>query len=135
VLYGYCLELSAEGLPFAPFTGVPRLIGNQRVLNDVMIVITFVPTSWTGHTPLRPALAELDRLGWVARLDLPRLTRREGRELAASLLGGEAHAEHPRAAQALAIPASRTGLVCGPLPPGLGGSARPAGDQSGQLHA
>lgn len=50
MLYGYCLELSAEGLPFAPFTGVPRLIGNQRVLNDVMIVITFVPTSWTGHT-------------------------------------------------------------------------------------
>ena len=24
VLYGYCLELSAEGLPFAPFTGVLR---------------------------------------------------------------------------------------------------------------
>ena len=24
VLYGYCLELSAEGLPFAPFTGMLR---------------------------------------------------------------------------------------------------------------
>jgi DNA-binding CsgD family transcriptional regulator len=24
VLYGYCLELSAEGLPFAPFTGILR---------------------------------------------------------------------------------------------------------------
>ena len=32
---------------------------------------------------------ELDRLGWVARLDLPRLTRREGRELMARLLGRE----------------------------------------------
>jgi predicted ATPase len=34
-------------------------------------------------------LAELDRLGWVLRLSLPRLTRREGRELAAALLGRE----------------------------------------------
>jgi len=172
VLRGHCLELSAGGLPFAPFTGVLRelvhdlgtdgvaallpgrstrelarllpelgepdthadpdeararmfeqvlalfehlaeggplilvvedthwsdrstrdllafLIGNQHVLADVLIVITFRSDELDRRHPLRPVLAELDRLGWVLRLDLPRLTRREGRELAAALLGRE----------------------------------------------
>src|SRR5215471_966491 len=172
VLYGYCLELSAEGLPFAPFTGVLRelvhglgtdgvaallpgrggrelarllpelgepdlhgdpgeararmfeqvlalfgrlaeggpvvlviedahwsdrstrdllsfLVGNQRVLDGVLIVVTFRSDELYRVHPLRPVLAELDRLGWVMRLELPRLTRREGRELAAGLLGRE----------------------------------------------
>jgi DNA-binding NarL/FixJ family response regulator len=172
VLCGYCLELSAEGLPFAPFTGMLRelvhdlgadgvaallpgrsarelarllpelgepgtyadpdeararmfeqaltlfeqlaesgplvlviedmhwsdrstrdllafLIGNQQILADVLIVVTFRSDELGRGHPLRPVLAELDRLGWVARLDLPRLTRREGRELAAALLGRE----------------------------------------------
>ena len=172
VLYGYCLELSAEGLPFAPFTGMLRelvrdlgadgvaallpgggtrelarllpelgepdlradpgeararmfeqaltlfehladggplllvvedahwsdrstrdllsfLIGNQRVLQGVMIVVTFRSDELDRAHPLRPVLAELGRLGWVTRLDLPRLTRREGRELTAGLLGRE----------------------------------------------
>jgi predicted ATPase len=172
VLCGYCLELSAEGLPFAPFTGMLRelvhdlgadgvaallpgrsawelarllpelgepathadpdeararmfeqaltlfeqlaesgplvlvvedahwsdrstrdllafLVGNQQVLADVLIVVTFRSDELDRKHPLRPVLAELDRLGWVVRLDLPRLTRREGRELAAALLGRE----------------------------------------------
>jgi DNA-binding CsgD family transcriptional regulator len=176
VLYGYCLELSAEGLPFAPFTGVLRelvrdlgtdgvaallpgrgtrelarllpelgepdlhgdpgeararmfeqvlalfghlaesgpvalviedahwsdrstrdllsfLVGNQRALDGVLIVVTFRSDElYQGH-PLRPVLAELDRLGWVVRLELPRLTRREGRKLAAALLGHEPEPE------------------------------------------
>jgi DNA-binding CsgD family transcriptional regulator len=172
VLSGYCLDLSAEGLPFAPFTGVLRelvrelgadglaallpgqdarelarllpelgepgtggdpgeararmfeqvlallqhlaeagpvilvvedahwsdrstrdllafLIGNQHALGGVLIVVTFRSDELHRTHPLRPVLAELDRLGWVARLELPRLTRREGRELMASVLGRE----------------------------------------------
>ena len=172
VLSGYCLDLSAEGLPFAPFTGMLRelardlgadgvaallpgqsarelarllpelgepglqgdpgeararmfeqmlallehlaeagplvlviedahwsdrstrdllafLIGNQHVLVGVLIVVTFRSDELHRRHPLRPVLAGLDRLGWVARLDLPRLTRREGRELMACLLGRE----------------------------------------------
>jgi DNA-binding CsgD family transcriptional regulator len=172
VLLGYCLELSAEGLPFAPFTGVLRelardlgadgvaallpgrgapdlarllpelgepsvhadpgeararmfeqvlallehlaesgpvvlvvedahwsdrstrdlltfLVGNQQILGGVLIVVTFRSDELHRGHLLRPVLAELGRLGWVARLDLPRLTRREGRALMASLLGRE----------------------------------------------
>jgi len=171
-LSGYCLDLGAEGLPFAPFTGVLRelvrelgaegvaallpgqgarelgrllpelgepgtggdpgeararmfeqllallghlaetgpvvlviedahwsdrstrdllafLVGNQRVLGGVLIVVTFRSDELHRGHPLRPVLAELGRLGWVARLDLPRLTRREGRELMAWVLGRE----------------------------------------------
>jgi len=171
VLSGYCLDLSAEGLPFAPFTGVLRelvsdlgadgvaallpgqarelarllpelgepgtqgdpgeararmfeqvlallghlaetapvvvviedahwsdqstrdllsfLIGNQQALGGVLIVVTFRSDELHRGHPVRPVLAELGRLGWVARLDLPRLTRQEGRELATGLLGRE----------------------------------------------
>jgi DNA-binding CsgD family transcriptional regulator len=172
VLSGYCLDLSAEGLPFAPFTGVLRglvrdigadalaallprqgarelarllpelgepvtegdpgeararmfgqvlalldrlaedgpvvlvledahwsdrstrdllafLVGNQRALHGVLIVVTFRSDELSRGHPLRPVLAELGRLGWVTRLEVPRLTRREGRELVAGLLGRE----------------------------------------------
>ena len=172
VVCGYCLELSAEGLPFAPFTGVLRelvhelgadgvaallsgggvpdlarllpelgeptvrgdpgeararmfeqvlvllehlgeagpvvlviedahwsdrstrdlltfLVGNQHVLGGVLIVVTFRSDELHREHPLRPVLAELGRLRWVTRLEVPRLTRREGRELMACLLGRE----------------------------------------------
>ena len=171
-LSGYCLELSAEGLPFAPFTGVLRelvrdlgpdgvagllpglgaqdlarllpelgepaaqadpgeararmfeqvlvllgrlaesgpvillvedahwsdrstrdllafLIGNQQALDGVLILVTFRSDELHRGHPLRPMLAELERLRWVTRLELPRLTRREARELTARLLGRE----------------------------------------------
>ena len=176
VLSGYCLDLSADGLPFAPFTGVLRelvrdlgadglaallpgqgtrelarllpelgepdtagdpgeararlfeqvlallerlaadgtvvlviedahwsdrstrdllafLVGNQRGLRGVLIVVTFRSDELRRGHPLRPVLAELDRLAWVTRLDLRRLTRREGRELMAGLLGREPEPE------------------------------------------
>ena len=176
VLSGHCLGLSAEGLPFAPFTGVLRelvrelaadgltallpgqgarelarllpelgepgaqgdpgeararmfeqmlallehlaqagpvvlviedahwsdrstrdllafLIGNQHILDGVLIVVTFRSDELHRRHPLRPVLAELGRLGWVARLELPRLTRREGRELMACVLGREPELE------------------------------------------
>src|SRR5215469_15860484 len=176
VLSGYCLDLSAEGLPFAPFTGVLRdlihdlgadglaallpgqgarelarllpelgepgiggdpgeararmfeqvlallerlaeagpvvlviedahwsdrstrdllafLVGNQRALHGVLIMVTFRSDELRRGHPLRPVLAELDRLGWVARLEVPRLSHREGRELMASVLGREPEPE------------------------------------------
>jgi ATP/maltotriose-dependent transcriptional regulator MalT len=172
VLSGYCLDLSAEGLPFAPFIGVLRelirdlgadglaallpgqgvrdlarllpelgepgfggdpgeararmfeqvlvllgqlaetgpvvlviedvhwsdrstrdllafLIGNQHALTGVLIVVTFRSDDLHRGHPLRPVLAGLGRLSWVTRLELPRLTRREGRELMAAVLGHE----------------------------------------------
>jgi DNA-binding CsgD family transcriptional regulator len=176
VLSGYCLDLSAEGLPFAPFTGVLRelvrdlgadgvaallpgqgvrelarllpelgepgtegdrseararmfeqvlsllerlaaagpvvlviedahwsdrstrdllafLVANQHGLQGVLIVVTFRSDELHRSHPLRPVLAELDRLGWVTRLELPRLTRRQGRELMAGLLDREPEPE------------------------------------------
>jgi predicted ATPase len=63
------------------------LIGNQRVLAGVLIVVTFRSDELHRSHPLRPVLAELDRHDWVARLELPRLTRREGGALMASVLG------------------------------------------------
>jgi DNA-binding CsgD family transcriptional regulator len=63
------------------------LIGNQHVLAGLLIVVTFRSDELHRRHPLRPVLAELGRLGWVVRLDLPRLTRREGRELMAGVLG------------------------------------------------
>jgi len=172
VVCGYCLELSAEGLPFAPFTGILRelvrdlgvdavagllpaggpsdlarllpelgepaapgdpgeararmfeqmlvlfehlaeagpvvlviedahwsdrstrdlltfLVGNQQALGGVLIVVTFRSDELHREHPLRPVLAELGRLRWVVRLEVPRLTRRQGRELMAGLLGRE----------------------------------------------
>jgi DNA-binding CsgD family transcriptional regulator len=172
VLVGGCLELGADGLPFAPFTGVLRdlvrdlgaeavaslvpgrgarelarllpelgdpesggdpgesrarlfeqvltllehlaaqspvvlviedahwadrssrdliafLIGNQRVLNGVMIVVTFRSDELHRTHPLRPGLAEIGRIAWVERMELPRLTQRDTGELAARILGSE----------------------------------------------
>jgi DNA-binding CsgD family transcriptional regulator len=176
VLCGFCVDLSAEGLPFAPFTGVLRelvrdlgadgvvgllpgqgarelarllpelgepgtggdpgearvrmfeqvlallerlaaagpvvliiedahwsdrstrdllafLVANQHVLRGVLVVVTFRSDDLRRGHPLRPVLAELDRLGWVVRLEVPRLTRREGRELMARVLGREPEPE------------------------------------------
>jgi DNA-binding NarL/FixJ family response regulator len=62
------------------------LIGNQRVLGGVLIVVTFRSDELHRAHPLRPLLAELDRIGWVRRLELPRLTRPEaGSQIAAIL--------------------------------------------------
>lgn len=69
------------------------LVGNQHGLRGVLIVVTFRSDELRRSHPLRPVLAELDRLGWVARLELPRLTRREGRELMARVLGREPEPE------------------------------------------
>ncbi|MFC4588763.1 helix-turn-helix transcriptional regulator [Sphaerisporangium corydalis] len=170
VLIGGCLELSTEGLPFAPFTAVLRklardlgrdgiaallpgggtrglarllpefgepdddgaeararmfeqvlglmehlaelkptiliiedahwadrstrdllsfLIRYQRPDTRLLTLVTFRADELNRTHPLRPLLAELGRIDWVARMDLRRLSRREVVEQAASILDRE----------------------------------------------
>jgi DNA-binding CsgD family transcriptional regulator len=63
------------------------LIGYQRALRNVLIVATFRSDELHRTHPLRPLLAELARIDWVERIDLPPLTRGQAEELAAALLG------------------------------------------------
>jgi DNA-binding CsgD family transcriptional regulator/tetratricopeptide (TPR) repeat protein len=65
------------------------LIGQQRALRGVLIAVTFRSDELHRTHPLRPLLAELARIEWVQRMDLPRLTRGETEELAAGLQGHE----------------------------------------------
>jgi DNA-binding CsgD family transcriptional regulator len=63
------------------------LIGNQRACSGVLIVVTFRSDELHRAHPLRPFLAELDRSGWVQRLELPRLSRQEAGAQIAAILG------------------------------------------------
>ena len=63
------------------------LIGNQRALSGLLIVVTFRSDELHRTHPLRPLLASLDRIAWVERIELPRLTRHDTGELVASILG------------------------------------------------
>jgi DNA-binding CsgD family transcriptional regulator len=65
------------------------LIGQQRELPGTLIAVSFRSDELHRTHPLRPVLAELARIGWVRRMDLPRLTRRETAELAGQILGRE----------------------------------------------
>ncbi|HEX3492935.1 MAG TPA: AAA family ATPase, partial [Streptosporangiaceae bacterium] len=71
------------------------LIGNQQVMRGVHIVVTFRSDELHRGHPLRPLLAELGRIGWVQRLELPRLTRSEATAQIAAIL-----ARDPEPAQA-----------------------------------
>jgi len=62
------------------------LIGNQQVMRGVLIVVTFRSDELHRGHPLRPLLAELGRIGWVQRLELPRLTRSEATAQIAAIL-------------------------------------------------
>ncbi len=63
------------------------LIGYQRALRNVLIVVTFRSDELHRTHPLRPLLAELARIDWVERTELPRLSRGQAEELAAAVLG------------------------------------------------
>jgi DNA-binding CsgD family transcriptional regulator len=65
------------------------LIGNQRVLPGVLIVVTFRSDELHRTHPLRALLAELGRVAWVERFELPRLTRREAAAQMAAILAHE----------------------------------------------
>jgi DNA-binding CsgD family transcriptional regulator len=64
------------------------LIRNQGVLRGLLIVVTFRSDELHRTHPLRPLLAELGRIGWVRRLELPRLSRHEAAEQMATILAG-----------------------------------------------
>jgi DNA-binding CsgD family transcriptional regulator len=63
------------------------LIGNQRVLRGVLIIVTFRSDELHRAHPLRALLAELGRIDWVERIELPRLTRHEAAAQIAAILG------------------------------------------------
>jgi DNA-binding CsgD family transcriptional regulator len=63
------------------------LIGNQRALSGLLILVTFRSDELHRTHPLRPLLASLDRIAWVERMELPRLTRHDTGELAVRILG------------------------------------------------
>jgi DNA-binding CsgD family transcriptional regulator len=65
------------------------LVGSQQVLDRVLIVVTFRSDDLHRTHPVRPLLAELGRLSWVERIELPRLARLQADELAARILGYE----------------------------------------------
>jgi predicted ATPase len=65
------------------------LIGNQRSVSGLLIVVTFRSDELHRNHPLHPMLAALDRIAWVERVELPRLTRADTSELAARILGGQ----------------------------------------------
>src|ERR1700761_5857438 len=64
------------------------LIGYQRAVGNLLIVVTFRSDELHRTHPLRPLLAELVRIDWVDRTELPPLTRGEAEELATVVLGG-----------------------------------------------
>jgi predicted ATPase len=63
------------------------LVSNQPEVPGVQLIATFRSDELHRTHPLRPLLAELTRLSWVQRAELPRLTRRETGELLRVLLG------------------------------------------------
>jgi DNA-binding CsgD family transcriptional regulator len=65
------------------------LVSRQQVLDGVLILVTYRSDEMHRTHPLRPLLAELGRLGWVERMDLPRLSRLHADELVARILGRE----------------------------------------------
>jgi DNA-binding CsgD family transcriptional regulator/tetratricopeptide (TPR) repeat protein len=65
------------------------LIGNQRAIRGLLVVVTFRSDDMHRTHPLRPTLAALDRIDWVERIELPRLTRYDTGDLAARILGRE----------------------------------------------
>jgi ATP/maltotriose-dependent transcriptional regulator MalT len=64
------------------------LIANLPVAR-LLIVVTFRSDELTRTHPLRPLLAELGRISWVERAELPRLTRPEAAAQMAAILGQE----------------------------------------------
>ncbi|WP_284681453.1 helix-turn-helix transcriptional regulator [Sphaerisporangium fuscum] len=65
------------------------LIRYQRPDTRLLTLVTYRSDELHRTHPLRPLLAELSRIDWVARLELRRLTRREVVEQAASILDRE----------------------------------------------
>ena len=69
------------------------LVRNQRALGGLLIIVTYRSDELHRTHPLRPLIAELGRVGWVTRIELDRLTRRETDDLVVRISGGQPPAE------------------------------------------
>lgn len=65
------------------------LIHNQQSLDGLLMIVTYRSEELHRTHPLRPLLAELSRIGWVAGLSLGRLTRQQTSELVAEIIDGK----------------------------------------------
>jgi DNA-binding CsgD family transcriptional regulator len=65
------------------------LIGNQRAIRGLLVLVTYRTDELHRTHPLRPLLAGLDRIDWVQRVDVPRLARAGTGELAGRIVGRE----------------------------------------------
>jgi len=65
------------------------LIRNLPVVDGLLIVASYRSDELHRTHPLRPLLAELDRIDWLELTELPRLSLRQCTELAARILGRE----------------------------------------------
>lgn len=63
------------------------LIGYQRAVGNLLVVVTYRSDELHRTHPLRPLLAELARIDWVDKTELPPLTRGQAEEFAAVVLG------------------------------------------------
>jgi DNA-binding CsgD family transcriptional regulator len=63
------------------------LVRNQQVPAGVLIAVTYRSDELHRTHPLRPLLAELDRVDWVTRIELGRLTRKDTDDLVVRITG------------------------------------------------
>ena len=74
------------------------LVSNQRILGRMLIAATYRSDELHRTHPLRPLLAELGRISWVQRMELPRLSRHEAADQVAGILG---HQPEPAVVEAV----------------------------------
>ena len=65
------------------------LIRNQPSADGLLIVATYRSDDLHRAHPLRPLLAELDRIGWITRMELGRLTRQDTDQLVTRIAARE----------------------------------------------
>jgi ATP/maltotriose-dependent transcriptional regulator MalT len=65
------------------------LVRNQQAAGALLCVVTYRSDELERAHPLRGSLAELDRVAWTRRLELPRLTRRAVGSLVGAIAGAE----------------------------------------------
>ena len=65
------------------------LVRNQQAAGALLCVVTYRSDELERAHPLRRSLAELDRVAWTRRMELPRLTRRAVGSLVGAIAGAE----------------------------------------------
>jgi DNA-binding CsgD family transcriptional regulator len=65
------------------------LVRNQRAAGALLCLVTYRSDELERAHPLRRSLAELDRVAWTRRMELPRLTRRAVGSLVGAIAGVE----------------------------------------------